>query len=280
MKDAQEHQRALGHFNVSDSTQLHAIARAARDLNVPVIIGMSEGEREFTGLRAMVALVEVLRKNGHEIYTNADHTHTVEGCKEALDVGCDSVIFDGTKLSVEENTERTKEVVAYARACGRDVVVEGEMGYIGTSSKMLDDVPDDVVAAALPSAEEVTAFVEETGIDAVAPAVGNLHGMLKGRSNPALNIELVRDIRTTVGSEVGVVLHGGSGITDEDFRAAIASGVNVVHINTEIRRAYREGIEAALAADTDEIAPYKYLNAGEEAVYKVVKERIKLFSNL
>lgn len=280
MGDALAHQRALGHFNISDSTQLHAIARAARDVNVPVIIGMSEGERDFAGLRAMVALVEVLRKNGHEIYTNADHTHTVEGCKEAIDAGCDSVIFDGSKLSMEENIAHMQEVVAYAAASERDVIIEGEVGYIGTSSKMLEDVPDDVVAAALPSAEEVAAFASNTGAGAVAPAVGNLHGMLKGMSNPALNIELIHEIRSALGNDVGMVLHGGSGITDEDFRAAIAAGMNVVHINTEIRKAYREGVETALQDNPDEIAPYRYLNKGEEAVYQVVKDRLTLFSNL
>jgi len=271
---------ALGHFNISDSTQLNAIAAAARELNVSLVIGVSEGEREFVGGRKAVAMVAAAREEfGVDIFLNADHAHSTEACKSAIDTGFDSVIFDGTKLSQEENIAHTKEVVAYARASGRDVIVEAELGYIGTSSKVLDDIPEDVVLDALPTTDEALNFVEQTGVDALAPAVGNLHGMLKGRSNPSLQIPLIESIRAAM-PEIDLVLHGGSGLTDEDFRKAIAAGMNVVHINTEIRVAYRKGIEAGLAADAEQVAPYKYLNSGLDAVQQVVVERLKLFSNL
>lgn len=280
LDSAQKQNIAVGHFNISDSNQLNGIAGAARELNVPVIIGVSEGEREFVGGRKAVAMVAAARDEfGIDIFLNADHAHSVEACKSAIDYGFDSVIFDGTKLSLEENIEKTKEVVAYARASGRDVIVESELGYIGTSSKMLDDVPEDVVLDALPSADDALAFVEQTGVDALAPAVGNLHGMLKGRSNPSLQITLIESIRGAL-PETGLVLHGGSGLTDDDFKAAIAAGMNVVHINTEIRVAYRKGIEEALAAKPDEVAPYRYLNGGRDALQSVVKERLALFNNL
>ena len=102
--------------------------------------------------------------------------------------------------------------------------------------------------------------------------------MLKGRSNPALNIELIQNMRAA--TDVAMVLHGGSGLTDDDFRAAIAAGMNVIHINTEIRVAYRKGIEEALAANPNEVAPYRYLNGGRDALQTVVRERLKLFNNL
>jgi len=271
---------ALGHFNISDSNQLNGIAGAAKELSVPVVIGVSEGESKFVGLEKMVAMVRAAGKEfGIDIYANADHTHSVEGCKLAIDAGMDSVIFDGSKLSVEENIASTKEVVEYANQSGREVIVEGEVGYIGTSSKMLDEIPDDI-SDSLPTPEDVKNFVEQTGATAVAPAVGNLHGMLKGRANPALNIELVKSMRKVLDNETGMVLHGGSGLTDEDFTAAITAGINVVHINTEIRVAYREGIEAALAENPDEVAPYRYLNGGRDALQKVVTARLALFSNL
>ncbi len=104
--------------------------------------------------------------------------------------------------------------------------------------------------------------------------------MLKGRANPNLNIELITVIRQSIGNEAGMVLHGGSGITDEDFVKAIQAGMNVVHINTEIRVAYRKGIEAALAENPDEVAPYRYLNKGRDAVTQTVLERLRLFSDL
>lgn len=279
MADALEQNVALGHFNISDSNQLNGIAAAARELNVPVIIGVSEGESDFVGLKKMVAMVKAAGDEfGIDIYTNADHTHSIDGCKRAIDAGMDSVIFDGSKLSTEENIASTKEVVAYANDSGREVIVEGEVGYIGTSSKVLDDIPDDVLTDSLPTPEDVKSYVEQTGVLAVAPAVGNLHGMLKGRANPALNIELIKSMRGAV--DVGLVLHGGSGLTDTDFRNAIAAGMNVVHINTEIRVAYRKGIEEALASNPDEVAPYRYLNGGRDALQKVVYERLKLFNNL
>lgn len=279
LKEAQDGGYALGHFNISDSNQLNGIAAAGRELNIPVVIGVSGGEREFVGGRKGVAMVRAASEEfGIDLYFNADHAHTVEECKSAIDQGFDSIIFDGTKLSLEENIAGTKEVVAYARQSGRDVLVEAELGYIGTSSKVLDDVPEDVVLDALPSAEDAKAFVEATGVDALAPAVGNLHGMLKGRNNPSLNIDLIKKMRDAL-PETSLVLHGGSGLTDADFKAAIKAGMNLVHINTEIRVAYREGIKKALVENPDEVAPYRYLNAGRDEVMRVVLERLKLFSN-
>jgi fructose-bisphosphate aldolase class II len=277
-KEARVSGYAIGHFNISDSNQLNAIAGAAREVGVPVVIGLSEGEREFIGGRKAVAMVRAAREEfGIDIFLNADHAHEVKGCKNAIDQGFDSVIFDGTKLSLEENIEKTTEVVTYAQASGRDVIVESELGYIGTSSKLLDDVPEDVVLDSLPTAEDAVRFVEQTGIDALAPAVGNLHGMLKGRSNPSLQISLIEAIRAAL-PDIDLVLHGGSGLTREDFRSAIQAGMNVVHINTQIRVAYRKGIEGALKERPEEVAPYRYLNAGRDAVQQIVSERLELFS--
>ncbi|QSH39705.1 class II fructose-bisphosphate aldolase [Candidatus Kaiserbacteria bacterium] len=279
MQDALERKVAVGHFNISDSNQLNGIAAAARELSVPVIIGVSEGEAEFVGLKKAVAMVRAAAEEfGIDIFINADHTHSVDGCKRAIDAGFDSVIFDGSKLPLVENIASMKEVVEYANQSEREVITEGEVGYIGTSSKMLDDIPDDVVASALPTPDDVVSYIHETGVTAVAPAVGNLHGMLKGRSNPSLNIELIKNMRAA--TDAGMVLHGGSGLTDDDFRAAIAAGMNVIHINTEIRVAYRKGIEEALAANPDEVAPYRYLNGGHDALQAVVQERLRLFNNL
>ena len=279
MQDALAHKVAVGHFNISDSNQLNGIAAAARELSVPVIIGVSEGEAEFAGLKKAIAMVRAAGEEfGIDIFINADHAHSVEGCKRAIDAGFDSVIFDGSKLPLTKNIASMKEVVEYANGSGREVITEGEVGYIGTSSKMLDDIPDDVVASALPTPDDVVSYIRETGVTAVAPAVGNLHGMLKGRSNPSLNIELIQNMRAA--TDAGMVLHGGSGLTDHDFRAAIAAGMNVIHINTEIRVAYRKGIEEALAANPDEVAPYRYLNGGCDALQAVVQERLRLFNNL
>jgi fructose-bisphosphate aldolase class II len=277
IEHAEAQHRAIGHFNVSDSNQLNAIADAAQELQVPVIIGVSEGERKWFGVRHIAALVQSFRSEGREVYLNADHTKTIEGIEEAIAAGFDAVLFDGSKLSIDENIAQTRAAVAAARTAERPVLVEGELGYIGSSSSMLDDIPE---GAGLEQTDpEVAArFARETGIDLLAPSVGNIHGMLKNAANPKLNIERVGSVRSAAG--VPLVLHGGSGIADEDFVAAIKAGVSIVHINTEIRAAYRKGIEQGLAADANEVSPYKYMGPGYDALKAVVRARLALFAGI
>lgn len=280
IKDAEANKVAIGHFNISDTEGLHAIFNAARKLNVPIIIGTSEGERDFIGVRQAVALVKSLREeHDYPIFLNADHTYSVERAKEVIDAGYDAVIFDGTKLSLEDNIAQTKEVVEYAHSVNKNILVEGEIGYIGSSSKVLDELPEGVdPEGAVTTEEEIAKYVQETGVDLVAPAVGNLHGMLKGGKNPALNTDAIKELRNTGG--VPMVLHGGSGISDEDFRSAIEAGISIVHINTEIRVAYREGIEEVMKEKPEEIAPYRLLKKGVENMTEVVEKRLRLFNNL
>ncbi len=270
--------RAVGHFNVSDSTQFNAIYAAAKELGAPVIIGVSEGERNFIGVHQIAALVRAVReKEDYPIFLNADHHHSIDGCKSAIDAGFEAGIIEGAKLGYAENTAQTKEVVAYARASGRDVLVEAELGYIGTSSKLLDVIPEGA-GLDMTTPELAERFVKATGIDLLAPSVGNIHGMLKDVPEPRLDVPRIDAIAKTCG--VPLVLHGASGNSEEDVLGAIKAGVRIVHINTEIRVAYRSGIEAALATDSDEVAPYKYLGKGRDAVKDVVYKKIKLFGNL
>lgn len=285
IKNAESQKIAIGHFNISDSEALRAVFDTARKLNVPVIIGTSEGEREFIGQKQAVAMVKSLREEfNYPIFINADHTYSVEKAKEAIDAGYDAVIFDGTKLSFEENIQETEKVVEHAKKQsarrGTDVLVEGEIGFIGTSSKILDELPSGVSVGKdmLTKPEEVAQYVKRTGVDLVAPAVGNIHGMLKHAKNPHLDIERIKVLRAA--ASVPLVLHGGSGIEDEDFKKAIAAGIAIIHINTEIRVAYREGIEETLKKDKDEIAPYRLMKKGVQNMAKVVEARLKLFNNL
>ncbi len=281
LAEAEEKKVAVGHFNVSDSTQLQGIFAAAKALDLPVVIGVSEGERDFIGVHEVVAMVKSLRQqHQYPIYINADHTYSYERVKEAIDAGFDSVIFDGNKVSHEENVEITKACVAYAHAQDREVLIEAELGNIGMSSKLLDGIPEgaDITDEMLTLPDELAAFVKATGVDLIAPAVGNLHGMMKSGNNPNLNIGRIAELRVAGG--VPMVLHGGSGITDADFKAAIAAGIACVHINTEIRVAYRNGVAEYVAANPDQIAPYKFMATGRAALEQVVTERLQLFNNL
>ena len=281
IKEAQEKKVAIGHFNISNLEALWGIFRAAQSLNVPVIIGVSEGERDFVGVKQAGALVKSIREEfQYSIFLNADHTYSFDRVKEAIDAGFDSVIFDGAKLSFEENIKIAKQCVEYARASGREVLVEGELGFIGTSSKILDEVPEGVMLdeSSLTNPEKAKEFVLATGVDMLAPAVGNFHGMLRGGVDPKLNIPHVKEISQAVG--IPLVLHGGSGNSEDDFKQAIANGVAIVHINTEIRVAYRDAVKKSLQDDPEEVAPYKFLKPSVKAVQDLVTAKLKLFNNL
>lgn len=276
IKESEESGVAIGHFNISDSEALHAVFNSAKKLNVPVIIGVSEGERDFLGVNQARALVDSLKKeHNYPIYLNADHTYSFERVKEVVDAGYDAVIFDGTKLSLEENLELTKKSVQYAKDIDKEILIEAELGYIGSSSKLLEEIP---LNLELVKPEEARRFVEETGVDLLAPAVGNIHGMLKNAKNPKLDIGRIKEIRVAAG--VPLVLHGGSGISDEDFQEAIKAGISIVHINTALRVAYREGIEEKLEENPDDIAPYRFLHKGVENMEEVVEKYLRVFNFL
>lgn len=279
--EAEKEGKAVGHFNIASSEMFWGIVGAAKELNVPVIIGTSEGERKALGGAQSVALVRSTREESDfPIFINADHHHSLESFKEAVDAGYDSAIIDGAALPFEENVAMTKAAVEYARANNPGMLVEGELGYIGTSSKLLDEVPEgaEITEDFLTTPEQAKEFVEKTGVDLFAPAVGNLHGMLKNAANPALDIPRIKAIREAVG--VPLVLHGGSGVSDADFRGAIEAGMPIVHISTELRLAYRKALDVSLSANPDEIAPYKYFAPVVEAVKEETKTHMKLFANI
>lgn len=278
VSEAQAEKKAVGHFNVSDSNQFRAIVAAAKELGVPVIIGATEGEQNFIGTHEVAALVKAAReKEGLPVYLNSDHTRTIEGMKAAVDAGFDAVLFDGAKEPIEKNIELVKEAVAYAKASGRDVMIEGELGYIGSSSQVHADIPEGA-GLDMTTPELATRFISETSIDLLAPSVGNLHGLLKNRAKPALDLPRIEALGKAIG--IPMVLHGASGETDADVRGAIERGVAIVHVNTEIRVAYKNAIAKGLADNPDEVAPYKYLLPAMEAVKQVVLGKLKVFNGL
>lgn len=277
IQDAKAKKIAIGHFNISNLETLKGIMEAAKELNVPVIIGVSEGERDFIGVKQCVALIKSYKDFGVPVFLNADHTYSFERVKEAVDAGFDSVIYDGAKLPLEENIKIAKQCVEYAKSVNPNILVEAELGYIGTSSKLLDAIPEGAAIGdkMLTTPEDAKRFVTETGIDFFAPAVGNIHGMLKYAPEPRLNIGRVKEISDACG--VPLVLHGGSGSPKEDFQGSIKNGVAIVHINTEIRVAYKEALKKSLN-ESDEVAGYKLAEPAVLAVKNLVKEKLQIFS--
>jgi fructose-bisphosphate aldolase class II len=279
LKEAGDNRIAVGHFNISDLAALKAIFEAARELDVPVIIGVSEGEREFLGVRQAAALVKSLREEyNYPIFLNADHTHSLAKAAEAARAGFDEILFDGSKLSFKENVKQTKKAVQVIKSINKNILVEGEIGYIGSSSEIIKKRPE----AVLTTPEEAKQFVKETGVDVLAPAVGNMHGlteqMAKGKLRKRLDIGRIKEIKSAV--KIPLTLHGGSGTADGDFSAAIKAGINIIHINTELRIAWRKGVELGLKKNPDEVAPYKILSPAVGAIRKIVSERLRLFNGL
>jgi fructose-bisphosphate aldolase, class II len=272
---------AVGHFNVADLVLLKAVFSSAQELQVPVLVGASEGEREFMGVRQIAALVRSLREEfDFPVFLNADHTHTLEKAIEAAKAGFDTVVFDASALPFEQNVRRTKEAVEALKTINPAILVEGEIGNIGTGSEIHEIAPD--LSKYLTTPTEAKQFVEFTGIDVLAPAVGNMHGMsqkmVEGEKKKRLDIERIAQIKTAAG--VPLTLHGGSGTDDEDLGQAIAAGISIIHINTELRVAWRSGLEASLAAQPNQVVPYKILPPVVESVKQVALARLRLFNHV
>src|SRR5215831_13379885 len=269
---------ALGHFNVADHVLLKAVIAAASATKLPVFVGASEGEREFFGARQLAALVKSLRQESDvPVFLNADHTHSLAKAVEAANAGFDSVGVDFSALPFEQNVARTKETVQAIKAINPAILAEGEIGDIGSGSEIHESAEADFSKLTTP--EEARQFVEATGIDILAPSVGNRHGMLKsivqGKAKKHLDLERIDRIKQAAG--VFLTLHGGSGTDDDHFRRAIAAGINIIHINTELRVAWRESLDKSLARDPNEVVPYKILRPVVDSVKQVVSSRLRLF---
>ena len=281
LEQAQTTGVAVGHFNVADFVMLKAIFAAAQELKVPVVVGASEGERKFLGVRQIAALVQSLRDEfDFPIFLNADHTHSLASAVEAARAGFDSIVFDLSALPIEENIRQTKAAIETLKAINPNILVEGEIGDIGTGSEIHDAAPD--LSKGLTTAEEARQYVDATGIDILAPAVGNMHGMLQSmvKGSPKKRLDLARIAHIKDATGALITLHGASGTDDEDLRRAIAAGINIVHINTELRVAWRRGLEEGLTKLPQEVVPYKILPFAIESVKQVAASRLKLFNKL
>lgn len=279
LEQAQKNKVAVGHFNIGDDNILTGVFAAARELRVPVMVGVSEGERAFLGVRQVAALVKSLRDEfDFPIYLNADHTHSLAKALEAANAGFDSIVFDLSALPFDENVRQTRDAVQKLKAINPDILVEGEIGDIGTGSEIHATAPDLTKFRTTP--DEAKKFIVATGIDILAPAVGNMHGlvqsMVEGKTKKHLDIERIAAIKKETGSLL--TLHGGSGTDDDDFRRAIQAGINVVHINTELRLVWRNSLDTSLAQHPAEVVPYKILPAVVEAIKQVALSRLRLFN--
>lgn len=277
---AKEEKWAMGHFNFSTADQLRAIVEAAAELKSPVMAGTSEGEAGFIGRDQAAALVRSYQKEGHSVFLNADHHKSWESAKEAMDAGYDTVLIDASKLAYEENLALTKEVVEYAKNISTfrhfDISVEGELGYLKGESVVQTKV--EISPADYTQPEQAKDFVSRTGVDRLAIVFGNIHGIVTDQEEH-LDTTALQKINQAV-PETFLVLHGGSGLPDEEVRQAIENGIANVHINTELRVAYHDTLHEELEKEPAQTTPYKFLAPSFEAMKELVRQKLKLFGSV
>ncbi|OUM95669.1 MAG: fructose-1,6-bisphosphate aldolase, class II [Thermobacillus sp. ZCTH02-B1] len=268
---AKANQFAVGQFNINNLEFTQAIVEAGIRERSPLIFGVSEGALKYMGIEFTVALAEAAaKKSGLPIALHLDHGSSFEIAMQCIRAGFTSIMFDGSHYPFEENVRLTKEIVKVAHAMG--VSVEGELGTIGGTE---DDISVDEADAMLAKPEEAIRFWEETGVDALAIAVGTAHGLYKGE--PKIRFDIIREVAEKI--PVPIVLHGGSGVPDDAIREAIRCGVGKINVNTENQVACTNKIREILGKDDKVYDPRKYLGPAREAMIEVVAEKIRLFGS-
>jgi fructose-bisphosphate aldolase, class II len=271
---AREQKFALGAFNIDNQETLVAIVRALKKHNAPAMIEITDGEVKAMGLANVRDMVtNYKREMGVELYINLDHSPSVEEAKAGIDAGFEFIHIDISQgnhdASDEEIIAATREVVEYAKKTG--AIVESESHYFGGSSNLHTEVIDyDEVRKTFSTPEGVKAFVDATGIDTYAVAIGNLHG--KYPVPKVLDLDLLRQIREVVGCNLS--LHGGSGTPGHYFEDAIKIGIQKININSDMRIAYRATLEKVLREHPDEVAILKINSEVYDAVEAVVEEKL------
>lgn len=278
LKKAAKEKWAIGQFNISNLETLKAVIKAAKKLGSPVIIGTSEGESRFLGLRQTAALVGSFQKEtGLPMLLNLDHGKDFDYIKEAIGAGYSAVHFDGSNLSLADNIRMTKKVVDYARK--RKILIEGEVGFIKGASRIIKEKID-FKEEDLTDPEEALRFVKETGVDSLAINIGTFHGVRASGRNPHINLARLKEIEEKIRGKAFLVLHGGSGTPEEDVKEAIKLGIVKININTELRLAFTNSLKKSLKEKPEETTPYKYMEEVISAVQKKVEEKMKLFGSI
>lgn len=280
MQRARQQRFAVGAFNIDNQETLIAIARAAQKAHSPVLVEVSQGEVKALGLENVRDMVDNYREEyGIEMYINLDHSPTVDDAKRGIDAGFEFIHIDISQANHDatddEIISKTKEVVEYAKFTG--ALVEAEPHYFGGSSNLhTETINYEEIKKTFSTPESAKAFVEATGIDTFAAAIGNLHG--KYPVPKELDLELLKALREVLSCNIS--LHGGSGTPGHYFEEAAKIGVAKVNINSDMRVAFRKTLEKVLAENPKEYAIVKLMPAVYDAVQQVVEEKIITFGSV
>lgn len=263
---------AVGAFNVHCFEMLPAMVQAAEELGVPVILQTSLGTARYIGFEPLIAAVKAIAETSSvSVALHMDHCKDIDALKEAIDKGYSSVMYDGSSLSLEENIKNTKEVVAYAHE--RNVSVEGEVGSIGGAEEGVVVAKDDAMYT---KPEDALYFAENTGVDALAVSIGTTHGQYKSKAK--INYELLTELKAKLG-DTGLVLHGGTGVSDEDMRRCVREGMKKINVGTELNKSYIEVVRETFTGE--DVTPLtslrNLLGPANDKIADVVKEKASLF---
>ena len=269
---AKENKYAVPHFNINNLEWTRFILEECENLKSPVILGVSEGAVKYMGGYNVVAdMVKALTKSLNitiPVALHLDHGSNFENCKKSLDAGFTSVMIDASKHSLEENIRITKEVVEYAKKYNASV--EAEIGHIGGEE---DGVNGGILYA---DTNECIELVNQTNINALAPALGSVHGLYKGEPNLEFNLMKEIGIKTNM----PLVLHGGTGIPEHQIKKAIECGTTKINVNTELQIAWTKGVREFLNNDDKTYDPRKVIKSGEASMKQAVKDKVELFGSL
>ncbi len=274
LKKAHQEKFAIPQFNVCVLEEVKAAAMVAQDFKAPVIIGLSEGERKFMNPRVASAIVKAWSESTEmPMFINADHTHSLDLVKEALESGFSMIHFDGSKLEYEENLKQTKEAQEITRQSGNLISFEGELGYLKGSSSLHGKV--EILPEDLTDPEQAKDFKDKTGLDLLAVAVGNVHGLdVETGTKDNLDIERIGKISQSAG--LPLVLHGASDVSDDQIQQAISAGICKININTALRMAFVETIREVVSK-SNEITLYKVMEPVVQELYKIMAHKIEIF---
>ena len=270
LDEARRDYRVVYHFNINNLEWAKIILEKCNELNVPVILGVSEGAIKYMGGYHVVAsLVRALILDlniQNDVCLHLDHGSSFESCQKAIDAGFTSVMIDASKLSFEENIMTTKKVVDYAHQ--RNVTVEAELGRVGGIE---DDVKSTIKLA---NFDECVRFVKETEIDSFAPAIGTVHGIYKGELN--IDYDLIKRLREKVSTPL--VMHGGSGLDHSILKKAILCGISKINVNSDIQATWHEAVKKFINENPDVYDPRKVIMAGKDAMDKFIEEKINILN--
>lgn len=268
LNEAKAKKYAIPQFNINNLEWTKNILEKCQEMNLPVILGVSEGAIKYMGgCNTVVGMVKGLIEDLNitiPVCLHVDHGQSFEICKKAIDAGFTSVMIDASKYPLEENIQITKQVVEYAHA--HNATVEAEVGHIGGTE-------DNITATSNNATLEDCLGIAQAGIDSLAPALGSVHGLYKGEPN--LDFETMKKINDTL--PIPLVLHGGTGIPEKDIKKAIECGISKININTELQIAWHQGVVNFIANNKDAYDPRKVIGGGKTNMLNAIEEKNKMF---